>query len=399
LLASDWYQQIFRPSWIFAGDQNEKSWFENNQKGFRMALGVGGKGTGFRGDCLVVDDPLNAKKQHSEPALSEVIFWFDQVMSSRLNDPLTGAIVIITQRLSERDLAGHVVERGGYVHLNLPSEFEPERRSITPILGWQDPRSADGELLFPQLFPQEVIDQAKVSLGSQGFAAQHQQRPAPAEGNIFKRHWWCFWVPKGSNLPALRFRDDQGQEHESVTVILPDEVDEIVQSWDCSFKEMVSADYVAGGVWGRLGGDVYLLDQRHARLNFPDTLAAVRMMSRKWPGASAKLIEDKANGTAVIQTLCHELGGIIPVQPLGGKVARAYAVTPRIEAGNVYLPHPAFAPWVSDYIEEHAAFPNGRYDDWVDMTTQALARLSFVPLIEVQAEPEDDPDDEPRYFP
>src|SRR3984893_17346360 len=156
LLASEWYQETCRPEWRFSGDQNEKSWFENDQKGFRMALGVGGKGTGFRGDCLVVDDPLNAKKQHSEPALNEVIFWFDQVMSSRLNDPATGSIVIIMQRLSERDLAAHVLDRGGYEHLTLPTEFERERPCLT-CLGRLDPRIEDGELLFPGLFPKPVI--------------------------------------------------------------------------------------------------------------------------------------------------------------------------------------------------------------------------------------------------
>jgi len=115
LLASDWYQETFRPAWKFAGDQNEKGWFENDQKGFRMALGVGGKGTGFRGDCLIIDDPLNAKKQHSEAALNEVVFWYGQVMYSRLNDPSNGTIVMIMQRLSECDLAAHVLDRGGYV--------------------------------------------------------------------------------------------------------------------------------------------------------------------------------------------------------------------------------------------------------------------------------------------
>lgn len=160
-----------------------------------MAFGVGGKGTGFRGDCLVVDDPLNAKKQHSEAALEEVIFWFDQVMSSRLNDPSTGAIVIVMQRLSERDLAAHVLARAGYEHLNLPTEFEPERQTITSI--GRDRRVEEGELLFPALFPTAVIAEAKTILGAQGYAAQHQQRPAPAEGGIFKRHWWRFWQQFG----------------------------------------------------------------------------------------------------------------------------------------------------------------------------------------------------------
>jgi predicted phage terminase large subunit-like protein len=400
VLASDWYQETFRPAWKFTGDQNEKDWFENDQKGFRMAFGVGGKGTGFRADYMVMDDPLNAKKQHSEPALREVIFWFDQVMSTRLNDPATGAIVIIMQRLSERDLAGHVLARGGYEHVNLPSEFEPERRSITSV--GRDPRVRPGEILFPGLFPESVIAEAKSILGSQGYAAQHQQRPAPAEGSIFKRWWWRFWKPRHVDLPPVIYRDAEGGEHEAIVVTLPDYVEELIQSWDCSFKDLKGSDFVAGEVWGREGADAYLLDQVHERLGFPGTVAAVRAMSRKWPATMAKLIEDKANGPAVIQSLAHEIPGILAVQPLGGKVARAYAVSPLIEAGNVYLPHPAYAPWVHEFIEECATFPNGRNDDWVDAMTQALARLLARPL--VSAPPphdEDEPWDEdgPVWFP
>jgi predicted phage terminase large subunit-like protein len=133
-------------------------------------------------------------------------------------------------------------------------------------------------------------------------------------------------------------------------------------------------------------------------MDFPQTVQAIREVTHRWPGALAKLIEDKANGSAVIQSLAHELPGIIAVSPLDGKVARAHAITPRIEAGNVYLPHPAFAPWVWDLIEEFAAFPNGRHDDDVDAATQALIRLSASRCI-LEVVEEDDDDEEPVYIP
>jgi predicted phage terminase large subunit-like protein len=114
-------------------------------------------------------------------------------------------------------------------------------------------------------------------------------------------------------------------------------------------------------------------------MDFPTTVNAVRDVSANWPGTIAKLIEDKANGSAVIQMLSNEIPGILPVNPSGGKIARAAAVSPLIEAGNVYLPHPAYAPWVNDFIEECAAFPNGAYDDQVDAMTQALIRWNIVP--------------------
>lgn len=106
----------------------------------------------------------------------------------------------------------------------------------------------------------------------------------------------------------------------------------------------------------------------------PATVKAVRELSAQWPYTFAKLIEDKANGSAVISMLQHEIAGMIPVNPQGGKMARAAAVSPQVEAGNVYLPHPQIAPWVEEFIEECTAFPNGAHDDQVDAATQALLR-------------------------
>jgi predicted phage terminase large subunit-like protein len=128
-----------------------------------------------------------------------------------------------------------------------------------------------------------------------------------------------------------------------------------------------------------LGTSFLLLYQVRDRLDFPGTVKAVRGLSKLWPGSLAKLIEDKANGSAVIQMLSRELNGIIPVNPEGGKVARASAVSPLIEAGNVYLPHPLFMPWVNDFIEECVAFPNGAHDDQVDAMTQILLRWNAPP--------------------
>lgn len=156
-------------------------------------------------------------------------------------------------------------------------------------------------------------------------------------------------------------------------------VEEMVQSWDCSFKDLETSDFVVGQVWGRRGADFFLLDQIRERMDCPTTVKAVRQLSAKWPYSFAKVIEDKANGSAVVQILAHEIAGIIPVTPEGGKVARAAAVSPLIEAGNVYLPHPQIAPWVNDFIEECAAFPNGRHDDQVDAMTQVLLRWNMLP--------------------
>jgi predicted phage terminase large subunit-like protein len=151
--------------------------------------------------------------------------------------------------------------------------------------------------------------------------------------------------------------------------------DEIIQSWDLAFKDLKTSDYVAGGLWARRAANKYLLHQIHDRLSFPKTVQAVRDMSRNWPAAGAKLIEDRANGPAVIQTLRDEIPGIIEIDPQGGKVARCQAVSPTIEAGNVFLPHPRLAHWVDGFINECASFPTGAHDDQVDAMSQAIIRL------------------------
>ena len=173
----------------------------------------------------------------------------------------------------------------------------------------------------------------------------------------------------------------------STTSIEPVEVPmgryvETIQSWDCTFKDLDTSDYVVGQVWGHTGSVFLLGDQVRGKMDCPTTVRAVRDLRNKWPATAAILIEDKANGSAVIQMLQNEIPGLLPVNPGGGKVARAQAVSPFVEAGNVYLPHPSFAPWVNDFIEECVAFPNGAHDDQVDAMTQALLRF-MVPREEI----------------
>lgn len=172
---------------------------------------------------------------------------------------------------------------------------------------------------------------------------------------MFKRSWWKYYRA----LPA-RF-------------------DEVIQSWDCAFKDNKDSDYVVGQVWGRIGANKYLIDQVRGQMDFPTTIQAIRNLSARYPSAYAKLIEDKANGTAVIQTLRNEIPGIIAVNPDGGKVARAVSASADAEAGNIYLPAPEIAPWVHDFVEECASFPNGANDDQVDAFTQAMNRFNNKP--------------------
>ena len=374
VLQSDWYASWFRPEWKLSGDQNVKSYFQNSATGARQSIGVGGGATGFRGDAVVVDDPLKADEWPSPDELEKVISWWDFQMSSRLNDMGKGARVVIMQRLHERDLSGYLLERGGYEHLCLPSEYDPGRSCVTSI-GFKDPRTERGELLFPARFDASVIAEAKRDLGPYGYSGQHDQSPTPVGGSIVREEWIRYWYPADAiPPPAVRVMTADGVREIPQEPLGP--VETCVQSWDLAFKGGASSDFVAGHVWGRTGARFYLLDRAHARLDFPATLTTIREMTKRHPRALEKLVEDKANGPAVIATLRDEIPGLVPVQPDGGKEARLHSVAPLFAAGNVWLPHPAFAPWVHEVVAELVRFPRAPHDDDVDACTQALSRLS-----------------------
>jgi predicted phage terminase large subunit-like protein len=377
LIESPWYQSRWGNHFALTSDQNTKGRFDNNRSGYRLATSVGGAATGEGGDRIVCDDPHNIQEAESDAIRKTTLDWFDVVMSTRANDPKTVGRVVVMQRCHQQDLSGHLLEQGGWEHLCLPAEFEGT--ACATSIGWSDPRKEQGELLWPERFGPKEIETLKISLGSYGAAGQLQQRPSPAGGGIFKRHWFRYFQPRGMNLPPVAVRLPDGTTQSIAAIEVPPRVDEQIQSWDCAFKDLETSDYVVGQLWGRLGAMYFLGDQVRGRMDFPATVNAVRDLSQRWPGTLAKLIEDKANGSAVIQTLAHETPGILPVNPEGGKIARAAAVSPLIEAGNVYLPHPLYAPWVDAFIDECAAFPNGAHDDQVDAMTQALLRWQMAP--------------------
>lgn len=358
LIQSEWYQRNWSDRFALTGDQNAKQRFENTKTGYRIATSVGGTGTGERGDRLIIDDPVSATDAQSATVREATNDWWDNTMSSRLNDPATSASVIVMQRLHEDDLSGHLLAQGGWEHLVLPAEYEG--RKYVTVLGWEDPRRYEGELLWPDRFTRTYLDQQKRTLGPYHYAGQYQQAPAPEGGGLFRQEWLSYYLAR------------------------PNSFDQVLQSWDCAFKDLSSSDYVVGQVWGRVGGDFYLLDQVRAQMSFTSTLQAIRNMSLKWPLARTKLIEDKANGTAVIDTLKRELPGIVPITPQGGKVARAYACQGYFEARNVHLPDPSLAPWVLDLQAELLKFPNAAHDDQVDALTQALIRLTTAPRMRIR---------------
>jgi predicted phage terminase large subunit-like protein len=348
IIESPWYQRNWGHVYRLTTDQNVKARYDNTATGYRIATSVGGSATGEGGDRIICDDPHNVDEAESETIRHSTLDWWDGTMSTRGNDPATVARVIVMQRVHESDLSGHVLEQGGYEHLALPAEYDPTSAVATGI-GWVDPRDAEGELLWPERFGPDALADLKVRLGSYKAAGQLQQRPSPAGGGVIRREWWRYYAE-----PPATF-------------------DEVIQSWDMAFKDVTTSDYVVGQVWGRVDAECWLLDQVRGRMDMPATVQAVTMLKAKWPRTGALLVEDKANGPAVIATLKKKIPGMIAVEPEGGKQARAAAVAPFIEAGNVHIPESA--PWVGDYVEEHAQFPLGAHDDQVDGTSQALLRL------------------------
>jgi len=324
-------------------------------------------------NCVIIDDPVKNRKEASSPTYRQSVFdWYTSTLYTRLTPD--GQILLTVTRWSEDDLAGRLLalaksdpEADQWTTLILPAVSED------PVASY-DRRKVPGVALWEDRWGMDKLNTIRRTVGERDWASLYQQRPAPDEGEIFKRHHWRYWQPRGAKLPPVAVTLGDSSVVEVEPVELPARFDETVQSWDMTFKDTATSDFVAGMVWGKLGADKFLLDYLLERLGIVATMDAIRAWTVKWPKAIAKLIEDKANGPAVMQMLGREIAGLIPVQPEGGKVSRAYAAAPEVEAGNVFLPHPHIAAWVDGFVNNAAAFPNAAHDDDVDAFTQAIIR-------------------------
>lgn len=337
------------PGWPFrdvrlASDLSAvQQWDIADHRGGYQAAGVGGGLTGGGGHIILIDDPVKNQEEADSANYRESVWgWFQSVAYTRQEEQ--AAIVLIMTRWHADDLAGRLLtaQANGGDHwevLHLPAVAE------------------DGSALWPEKYDEAALARIKAAVGSRVFAALYQGQPSNDDTAMLKREWWRFYGgPTGHALPTA--------------------FDQSLQSWDMTFKGGVANDYVAGQLWEKAGADCYLTDRVKERLDFPATLDALRGMTARRPDVVTKLVEDTANGPAVIATLQHEIGGIVAVRPEGGKVARVNAIAGLVEAGNVYLPHPSIAPWVAEFIEECTAFPTGAHDDEVDAMSQALVRLA-----------------------
>lgn len=331
-------------------------------------------------NCVIIDDPHDRESAHSDLQRAGDLTTFREAVSTRVNDPVTSALIIIMQRLHEHDLSGYVLAQGGYEHLMLPMHYDPARSKVT-VIGWKDPRTEVGELLHPQRFTPEAVAEWEATLLSAA-AGQLEQRPEPAEGGTLKRDYW-------------RYYD-----------VLPEKFDSELQSWDLAFKGTATSNFVAGQAWGRVGANCYLKpDEVYAQLDIVQSCEAIEKFTERHPYPQI-LIEDKANGPAVMRLLKNKVPGMIPINPDGGAEAVANAVAPYIAAGNVWLPNPYNAKasadgrvipgasirsdraWVIRFINNAAKFPHGSepvgsHGDDVVAATQAINRLMNRPRLRV----------------
>jgi len=329
-----------------------QQWDLAGGRGGYQAAGVGGGLTGAGGHLILIDDPVKNQEEADSASFRDGVWdWYQSVAYTRQEEH--GAIVLIMTRWHSDDLAGRLLAaqaQGGdrWTVLHLPALAEPG-----------DPLGREpGAALWPEKYDVAALDRIRMAAGSRVFAALYQGQPSNDDTALLKREWWRTY----REAPA-RF-------------------DRVIQSWDMTFKGGAANDYVVGQVWGKVGADCYLLDQVRARLDFPATLAAIRDLTARWPAAHIKLVEDTANGPAVIATLSREIVGLVPVRPEGGKVARVNAIAGVVESGNVYLPDPRAYPWAADFIEEAAAFPTGAHDDMIDAMSQGLVRLLTAPDVD-----------------
>jgi predicted phage terminase large subunit-like protein len=416
LIESPWYQTLWGERFRLTSDQNTKTRFDNDKNGSRLSTSVGSALTGEGGSIIVVDDPNAAQEAFSEATIAATIEWWDSALSTRLNDPKTGAYVVIQQRLSEEDLTGHIMSKdeGEWVHLCLPMRYEWQRHSYSRFgdTEWHDPRGLnddgsplveilatgdrvpvdldaqielekrEGSLLWERRFGEAEVQILERQLGPWSAAGQLQQRPSPKGGGIIKRDWWQTWEPV--NYPNM---------------------DLIIATLDTAYTTKTENDPSAMTVWGifttdtmarapdraaaRYGGRVEILREHietnpramlmyawEGRYELHDLIVRIMDTYKDIP-FDTLLIENKAAGYSVAQEMRRLFGGskfgIQMYDPKSqDKLARLYSIQHLFAEGLVYAP---VKQWAETVIQQCETFPKAKHDDLVDCVSMAMRHM------------------------
>jgi predicted phage terminase large subunit-like protein len=360
IIRSAWYQRSWKQSIGINPKHDTVADTMNTSGGQMFSTSTGGTLTGIGGNRIVIDDPTNPRQALSVTQRSDANEWFGHTLSTRLDDKIAGAIVLIQQRIHDSDMTGHLtglnssdlnshlIKANGWTLLRIPVIAEQDEEIVFPISKRVIGRKV-GDVLWPEREPLKELEEQKRILDYQ-FESQYQQRPASRKGQVFDRDWLMYY----DTLPPI--------QPESVMISL-----------DSSFKGTQSSSYVVIQVWARYGPDNYLIDQVRDKMTFTETLDAMEAIIGAYPQAFTKLIEAKANGDAIIEVLKRKYAGIEEANPTTSKEARAIAITPLFRGHNVYFPRQA--PWLHDLLTEITLFPTGSWTDQVDAMTQALKYL------------------------
>lgn len=353
LIESDWYEMNWGDKVKLQPDQNQKTFYQNTEMGSMNATSTGGSITGEGCNTMIIDDPTKPQEAISDNVRERAITHWKSTLSSRFDDPKTSALILVMQRLHTRDLTGYMVaEEGDCEHLVIPNTCEKQTIYTYPMSGRIKVYEKD-EILQPDREGEAELKKAKIALGSWHYAAQRQQRPVPLKGGMVQRNWF----KRYEELPDIRI------EYQCISV-------------DCTFKDLESSDFVAIQVWNRYGPKKYLVRRVKAKLGFLATCATLEKIIKVFPNYTEILIEEAANGNAVIETLQEKFSNVIAIKTGGeSKVSRFNACTPTIEAGDVHIPDELFNPGTKVYLDEVCTFPKAPNDDEVDSTSQALNRM------------------------
>lgn len=387
LIQSMWYQQRYGESFSLTGDQNAKTRYDNDHYGYRISTSVGGVGTGEGGDRLVIDDPHKTDEADSD-ALTELVAaveWHNKTWSTRANSSETARVVVM-QRIHERDVTGDIIEKmeeGGrrYEMLVLPAEYEPQAHFFPSSLGWKDPRTGEGELLWPERFSSEELEALKIQL-KDAASGQLQQRPAPAGGAIFEREWF----DGQRTVSHYNERIDQAirgrNRYDITSSYLKNFVKYRWLSYDTAFKDKDSNDATGKVVFEMLPDySILVRFAEEVRLTVPQIEAEIETDFIKWnydEKLRGIIVEDKGSGIGILQTLRQANPKIAPYliafdPKQDSKEFRARQASVWLKRDCIWIPEPSMqASWLPDFEDALFSFPYSRRKDMVDAFTQFI---------------------------